>query len=80
MKKLWKISVKNIQMPKQIIWSTLSEKDFVSILDYLQKNWDVKVAQEFIEIVEGIIKQISNNPKQFPMIDRNKKARKCVEK
>jgi plasmid stabilization system protein ParE len=67
-------------MPKQIIWSTLSEKDFVSILDYLQKNWDVKVAQEFIEIVEGIIKQISNNPKQFPMIDRNKKARKCVEK
>jgi hypothetical protein len=55
MKKLWKISVKNIQMPKQIIWSTLSEKDFVSILDYLQKNWDVKVVQEFIEIVEGII-------------------------
>jgi plasmid stabilization system protein ParE len=65
-------------MPKQIIWSTLSEKDFVSILDYLQTNWDIKVVQKFIEVVDGIIGQISNNPKQFPMIDKIKKVRKCV--
>jgi plasmid stabilization system protein ParE len=65
-------------MPKQIIWSTLSEKDFVSILDYLQTNWDFKVVQKFIEVVEGIIGQISNNPKQFPIINKNKKVRKCV--
>jgi len=65
-------------MPKQIIWSTLSEKDFVSILDYLQTNWDIKVVQKFIKVVDEITGQISNNPKQFPMIDKIKKVRKCV--
>ena len=65
-------------MHKQIIWSALSEKDFVSILDYLQKNWDDKVVQGFIEITNGSIELISNNPKQFPMIDKIKKVRKCV--
>lgn len=65
-------------MHKQIIWSALSEKDFVSILDYLQKNWDDKVVQGFIEITNGSIELISNNSNQFPMIDKIKKVRKCV--
>ena len=63
-------------MPKQIIWSPLSQKDFVLILDYLQNYWDNKVVQVFIEITERSIEQISNNPKQFPLI--NKDVRKCV--
>jgi len=63
-------------MPKQIIWSPLSKKDFVSILDYLQRNWDNNVALGFIEIIHGSIIQISNNPKQFPLINKN--VRKCV--
>ena len=65
-------------MHKQIIWSALSEKDFVSILDYLQKNWNDKVVQGFIKITNKSIELISNNPKQFPMIDKIKKVRKCV--
>lgn len=60
-------------MHKQIIWSALSEKDFVSILDYLQKTLDDKVVQRFIEITNGAIELISNNPRQFPMIDKIKK-------
>jgi len=65
-------------MPKQIIWSPLSENDFVSILDYLQKNWDKKVVENFIEITFSAVSQISINPKQFPLIYKNKKIRKCV--
>ncbi len=65
-------------MPKQIIWSPLSENDFVSILDYLQKNWDDKVVESFIEITFSSVSQISTNPKQFPFIYKNKKIRKCV--
>ena len=65
-------------MPKQIIWSPLSENDFVSILEYLQKNWDSKVVEGFIEITFSSVSQISINPKQFPMIYKNKKIRKCV--
>ncbi len=65
-------------MPKQIIWSPLSENDFVSILDYLQKNWDDKVVESFIEITFSSVSQISTNPKQFPIIYKSKKIRKCV--
>jgi plasmid stabilization system protein ParE len=63
-------------MPKQIIWSPSSKKDFISILDYLQKNWDHKVVLGFIEITHGSIVQIANNPKLFPLINKN--IRKCV--
>lgn len=56
-------------MPKQIIWSPLSESDFTSILSYLQNNWDDKVVQGFIEIIDEILHQISNHPRQFPLKD-----------
>jgi plasmid stabilization system protein ParE len=65
-------------MPKQIIWSPLSERDFENILEYLYNEWDKKVAIKFIDITDTLIKQISINPKQFPYITKNKKVRKCV--
>jgi plasmid stabilization system protein ParE len=65
-------------MPKQIIWSPLSERDFENILEYLYNEWDEKVAIKFIDIIDILIKQISINPKQFPYINKNKKVRKCV--
>ena len=39
-------------MSKQIIWSPLSEIDFANILDYLNENWDEKVAIHFIDLTE----------------------------
>jgi len=60
-------------MPKQIIWSPLAENDFSDILDYLDKKWDKKVASNFIDLAENTINQISNNPKQFPVIFNKKR-------
>ena len=65
-------------MPKQVIWSPLSERDFNNILDYLLENWGSKVVTRFIDIVEDLIEQISLNPKQFPVIHKKLKVRKCV--
>jgi plasmid stabilization system protein ParE len=65
-------------MLKPIIWSPLSENDFANILTYLNKNWDDKVASNFIDLTENILNQISINPKQFPIIYKRKKVRKCV--
>jgi plasmid stabilization system protein ParE len=65
-------------MPKPIIWSPLSENDFAKILDYLNRNWGVKVASNFIELTENTLNQISLNPRQFPIIYKRKKIRKCV--
>jgi plasmid stabilization system protein ParE len=65
-------------MPKQIIWAPLAESDFAAILEYLDKNWDSKVAANFIELTEAAIDQISVNPKQYPIIFKKKQIRKCV--
>ena len=65
-------------MPKQIIWSPLAESDFAQILDYLEINWEKKVAAHFIELTENLINQISLNPRQFPICYKRKNVRKCV--
>jgi plasmid stabilization system protein ParE len=65
-------------MPKPVIWSQLSVNDFSIILQYLQENWDDQIVSRFIDITEALISQISNNPKQFPLINRRQKIRKCV--
>jgi plasmid stabilization system protein ParE len=65
-------------MPRQVIWSPQSENDFSAILEYLQENWDMMVLMKFIDIVDELINQISLNPKQFPIIQKQKKIRICV--
>jgi plasmid stabilization system protein ParE len=65
-------------MHKPIVWSPLSENDFANILEYLNKNWGVKVASNFINLTDHFINQISINPRQFPISYRRKKIRKCV--
>ena len=65
-------------MPKQIIWAPLAESDFAAILEYLKKNWELKVAVSFLDLTENAIDQISNNPKQYPIIFKKKSIRKCV--
>jgi plasmid stabilization system protein ParE len=67
-------------MPKQVIWSPQSEDDFSNILEYLKEHWDKKVVLKFIDIVDEIINHISINPKQYPIIQKRKKIRKCVTK
>jgi len=65
-------------MHRKLIWSPLAEKDFANILEYLQLNWENKVLGNFIEITERMISQILLNPKQFPIINKTHKVRKCV--
>jgi plasmid stabilization system protein ParE len=65
-------------MPKKIIWSPLAESDLSNILNYLDQNWEKKVAVSFIDLTDSLIHQISINPKQFPFIHKRKGIRKCV--
>ena len=50
-------------MSKQVVWSPLSESDFAKILKYLNENWDEKVTNQFIDLIENILEQISINPR-----------------
>ena len=65
-------------MAKQIIWSNLSEIDFDNILEYLFRNWDNKVTEQFMDLTEKTLLQIAESPKQFPLINKKFKIRKCV--
>lgn len=65
-------------MLKQIIWSPLSENDLNGILNYLAANWDMKVTRNFISLIKNTLLQLETNPKQFPIINRKEKIRKCV--
>jgi plasmid stabilization system protein ParE len=65
-------------MAKQIVWSPLSEMDFARILEYLNENWDEKVVNQFVDIIENSLNQIAINPKQFPVVHKKKRIRKCV--
>jgi len=65
-------------MPKKIIWSPKSEKDFENILEYLSKEWDAEVTIKFIDLIDILLIQISINPRQFPLIHKSLNIRKCV--
>ena len=65
-------------MPKLVLWSPLALNDISSILQYLQDNWDSPVVVKFIDITNDLIEQIAINPRQFPVIHKSKRIRKCV--
>ena len=65
-------------MLKEIIWSPLSEQDFSNILEYLKLNWGNPVVDKYINRIDTLLNQISLNPKQYPLINKRKKVRRCV--
>lgn len=65
-------------MPKLVVWSYLADQDFDAILDYLESKWEPTVAERFMEQTFMLIQQISDHPKQFPLIYKRGKVRKCV--
>ncbi len=70
---------RDLKLPKNIVWSPLAETDFSAILQYLELEWGKKLTDEkFIDLTDNSIKQITINPKQFPIIQKKKKIRKCV--
>ena len=65
-------------MLKSIRWSSFADADFANLLEYLESDWNNKIALDFIENLNNCINQIQKNPNQFPFINKNIKIRKCV--
>jgi plasmid stabilization system protein ParE len=53
-------------------------KGHFGLLNYLSSKWDQKVAYHFILLTQHLLQQIAANPKQFPIIHKKEKVRKCV--
>ena len=65
-------------MPKPIIWSPQADKDLEEILSYLAEEWENSVSLKFLNLVDILLKQIANNPRQYPLIHKPMNIRKCV--
>ena len=65
-------------MLKEVIWSPLAEKDFESILDYLQLKWNDRIINRFINKVDDNIGLILEDYKIFPIINEELQIRKRV--
>lgn len=65
-------------MPKLIVWSELADNDFACILEYLEQQWGTNVVSRFMENTFERIENISFRPKQYPLISKRNRVRKCV--
>jgi plasmid stabilization system protein ParE len=65
-------------MPKEVIWSRIAEDDLINVTNYLISKWSKGIANNFIDLIEEFINQISKNPKYYPMINKKKRIHKCV--
>lgn len=55
-------------MSREIIWSPASVADLGNILAYLSEKWSNTIANQYIESIDKLLKQMANNPKQYPII------------
>ena len=65
-------------MINEIVWSPESENDLSIILEYLVSKWNIKVATNFLNEIEYQIKLIDNNPKLYPIIQKEQQFRRYV--
>ena len=65
-------------MLKEVIWSPSAEKDFESILEYLQLKWNDRIINKFINKVDDNIGLILEDYKIFPIINEELQIRKSV--
>ncbi|MEX2230736.1 MAG: type II toxin-antitoxin system RelE/ParE family toxin [Cyclobacteriaceae bacterium] len=62
----------------KIHWSPRASNDYLAVLQYLQKEWGVKVVQSFVKRVNDILSLILANPNLFNPSQKKKEIRRCV--
>ncbi len=63
-------------MDREIVWTKEALTNFQKVVEYLQLNWSVKVAEEFIEIVGHRVQVLTS----FPMIGVSSKKKSDLRK
>ncbi|WP_290700983.1 type II toxin-antitoxin system RelE/ParE family toxin [Lacinutrix sp.] len=62
----------------EILWTKQAEDSFNKTIDYLLEKWTLKEANNFIDIVDHTIFQISNNPELFKISIFDVESREAV--
>ena len=62
----------------EISFSPRSKQDLAAILDYLDAEWGASVSEKFLDKIDGLLDLISESPKIFSVVNKEKKIHKCV--
>ena len=62
----------------KIVWTSVAEKQYYTIIDYLFEEFGIKTMNDFIDEVENCMYLIAENPYCFIEFQQNKKYRKGI--
>ena len=65
-------------MPYKVVISERAEKNLDALLIYLEKEWSVKVKNDFIDKLVRKINFISKMPFMYPESKKKKGVRRCL--
>ena len=65
-------------MKREVRLATRAMKKLDNLLVYLEKEWSIKVKNDFIVKLDKSLKQIQKLPDSFPESEKVKGLRKCV--
>jgi plasmid stabilization system protein ParE len=65
-------------MSFRINWTTESEITFIQNLEYLSKEWNSVVLNQFLDRVEEVLERLRSNPKLYPLHRTKDRVYKCV--
>ena len=65
-------------MSNKLVWSSVAETDFISVLSYLYYSWNKTVASNFEELVNQNVESILRDPLQYTFYSRRLNIRKCI--
>ena len=61
-----------------IQWTVEAEQTFHQNIEYLAKEWELNVLNQFLDRVDAVIENIATNPFLYPLHARGSDFRKCV--
>ena len=65
-------------MNRRLNWTIESEKTFNQNLEYLAKEWDNVVLNDFLDRVEEVLEKVRSNPNLYPIHSPETGIHKCV--
>lgn len=65
-------------MKREVRLATRAMKKLDNLLVYLEKEWSIKIKNDFIVKLDKSLKQIQKLPDSFPESEKVKGLRKCV--
>ena len=63
-------------MKKSVFWTPHAEDTFREIVDYLRKEWNENISDNFVEKTHSVLELTSSFPNIYKQIDKSRNIRK----